>query len=191
MDEISIAIIIAIIFIITIVIAILIPRIIPIYNEFISLSNSAEAELSQIRVAMKRRLDSIQQLFDLLSSYAHFENKTQMRITQMRTSVLNANLNQLNGLDKSSQGFLLKLITVAENYPNLKTSDVVQSLITNVTDIEREITDRRYQYNEIVKNYNILKNRIPSNILAILLGFKKMDYLTFDDSVSIPQKLMF
>ena len=41
-----------------------------IYNRFYSLKNSSEATLGQIRVAMKKRLDMIDQLLGAVKSYA-------------------------------------------------------------------------------------------------------------------------
>ncbi len=43
------------------------------YNRLQSLRNGADATLSQIKVAMKKRLDTIEQLVDSIESYAHFE----------------------------------------------------------------------------------------------------------------------
>ena len=46
-----------------------------IYNRFYSLKNSSEATLGQIRVAMKKRLDMIDQLLGAVKSYAKFEKR--------------------------------------------------------------------------------------------------------------------
>jgi len=51
----------------------LIAYFISMYNRFFSLKNSAEATLGQVRVALKKRLDMIEQLADSVKSYAKFE----------------------------------------------------------------------------------------------------------------------
>ena len=46
---------------------------ISIYNRLQSLRNGAEATLGQVRVALKKRLDMIEQLVESVKSYARFE----------------------------------------------------------------------------------------------------------------------
>ena len=55
-----------------------------IYNRFFSLKNSSEATLGQIRVAMKKRLDMIEQLLGAVKSYAKLEKETFERVPGRR-----------------------------------------------------------------------------------------------------------
>ena len=64
--------------------------IVGIYNRFQSLKNSSEATLGQIRVAMKKRLDMIDQLLGAVKSYAKFEQETFTKVTAMRSAVATA-----------------------------------------------------------------------------------------------------
>jgi LemA protein len=54
----------------------LVARTVGIYNRFYTLKKSSEATLRQIRVAMKKRLDMIEQLLGAVKSYAKFEQET-------------------------------------------------------------------------------------------------------------------
>ncbi|MCW3131382.1 MAG: LemA family protein, partial [Candidatus Methanospirare jalkutatii] len=60
---------------------------ISIYNRLQSLRNGAEATLGQVRVALKKRLDMIEQLVESVKSYARFERETFESITRMRASL--------------------------------------------------------------------------------------------------------
>ena len=73
--------------IIAIVVVLLILWAVSIYNRFVSLKNASEATLGQIRVAMKKRLDMIEQLLWAVKSYAAFEKETLEQVTAMRASV--------------------------------------------------------------------------------------------------------
>ncbi len=53
-------------------------------NRLQSLRNGADAARSQIHIAMKKRLDAIEQLMDSVKSYASFERQTLEKIIQMR-----------------------------------------------------------------------------------------------------------
>ena len=76
--------------VVAIVFIVLIFLVVGIYNRFYSLKNSSEATLGQIRVAMKKRLDMIDQLLGAVKSYAKFEKETFESVTAMRASVATA-----------------------------------------------------------------------------------------------------
>lgn len=162
-----------------------------IYNRFFSLKNSSEATLGQIRVAMKKRLDMIDQLLGAVKSYAKFERETFERVTAMRTSVGTAGPGDLNQIERESRSLLGRLFAVAENYPDLKTNTTVVNLMDAVRGVEEEIARQRYTYNNISQQYNTLVDVIPSNIVARLLGLQKLTYLEFEEAIATPPRIEF
>jgi LemA protein len=162
-----------------------------IYNRFFSLKNSSEATLGQIRVAMKKRLDMIDQLLGSVRSYARFEKETFEKVTAMRASVGSAGPGALNEIERESRSILGRLFAVAENYPDLKTNTTVMSLMEAVKGVEDEIARQRYTYNNISQQYNTLRDIIPSNIVARLLGLEKLPYLEFEEAISTPPRIEF
>ncbi len=162
-----------------------------IYNRFFSLKNSAEATLGQVKVAMKKRLDMIEQLLGAVKSYAAFEKETLTKVTAMRSGVASAGPGDLNEVERESRSILGRLIAVAENYPDLKTSQTVQSLMGSVRSIEDEIGRQRYTYNNIAQQYNTMTDTIPSNLIASVLGFQKLQYLEFEEEIQRPPKIEF
>jgi LemA protein len=162
-----------------------------IYNRFFSLKNSAEATLGQVKVAMKKRLDMIEQLLGSVKSYAAFEKETLEKVTAMRSSVAAAGPGDLNEVERESRSILGRLIAVAESYPDLKTSQTVQELMGAVRSVEDEIARQRYTYNNIAQQYNTMTDTIPSNIIAGALGFEKLQYLEFEEEIARPPKIEF
>jgi LemA protein len=162
-----------------------------IYNRFFSLKNSSEATLGQIRVAMKKRLDMIDQLLGAVKSYAKFERETFEKVTAMRASVGSAGPGDLNDIERESRSILGRLFAVAENYPDLKTNTTVTSLMDAVKGVEEEIARQRYTYNNISQQYNTLADVIPSNFVARLLGLQKLTYLEFEEAISTPPRIEF
>ncbi len=152
-----------------------------IYNRFFSLKNSAEATLGQVKVAMKKRLDMIEQLLGAVKSYAAFEKETLTNVTAMRARVGSAGPGDLNELDRESRSMLGRLIAVAENYPDLKTSQTVKELMGAVRGVEDEIA--RHRYNHIAQQYNTMTDTIPSNLVAGVMGFTKLQYLEFGEEI--------
>jgi LemA protein len=162
-----------------------------IYNRFFSLKNSSEATLGQIRVAMKKRLDMIDQLLGAVKSYAKFERETLEKVTAMRATVGSAGPGDLNEIERESRSILGRLIAVAENYPDLKTNTTVMNLMDAVRGVEEEIARQRYTYNNISQQFNTLVDVIPSNIVARLLGLQKLTYLEFEEAIATPPKIEF
>lgn len=162
-----------------------------IYNRFYSLKNSASATLGQIKVAMKKRLDMIDQLLGAVQSYAKFEKSTLESVTQMRASVMNAGANDLKSIDTESRKLFGNILAVAENYPDLKTSSTVTSLMDSVKGLEDEIGRQRYTYNNIAQSFNIMTDVIPSNFVGHLMGMQKLEYLQFEEEIAKPPKIEF
>lgn len=151
------------------------------YNRLQSLKNGADATLSQIRVAMKKRLDMIEQLVDSVKSYAHFERSTLEKITSMRTDLPAASPGDLAKINGASRGLVGNVMAVAESYPNLKTSETVVTTMNAIRDVEDEISRHRYTYNNIVQEINTMVDSIPSKFVAGPAGVRKMDYLNFEE----------
>lgn len=150
-----------------------------IYNRFKSLRNASDATLSQARVAMKKRLDMIEQLVESVKSYAKFERDTFEKITGMRTTLGKAAPDELNKMDGEMRGLLGNIMAVAENYPELKTSQTVAVTMRAIKDIEDEIARHRYTYNNIIQEYNTMLDTIPSNFIGRSVGMSKREYLDF------------
>ncbi len=169
------------IFLLTIALIILIFYFITIYNRLQSLKNGAEATLSQIRVAMKKRLDMIEQLVDSVKSYAHFEKNILENITSMRSSISNAKPSDLQEIEGRSRGIVGSIFAVAENYPQLKTSETVNVTMNSIKGAEDEISRHRYTYNNIIQEFNTMVDTIPSSFVASTAGMKKLEYLSFEE----------
>jgi LemA protein len=164
---------------------------ISIYNRFVSLKNSSEATLGQIRVAMKKRLDMIEQLLGSVKSYARFEKETLEKVTAMRASVATASPGDLNKVEAESRSIFGRLFAVMENYPDLKTSGTVMSMMDSVKNLEDEIARQRYTYNNISQEFNTMIDTIPSNFVGKLMGLIKLEYLQFEEAIKTPPKIEF
>jgi LemA protein len=162
-----------------------------IYNRFYTLKNSSEATLGQIRVAMKKRLDMIDQLLGAVKSYAKFEKETFEKVTAMRASVATAGPGDLNKVEAESRSIFGRLLAVAENYPDLKTNTTVMNLMGSVKEIEDEIARQRYTYNNISQEFNTMLDTIPSNFFGRIMGLLRLEYLQFEDAIKTPPKIEF
>ncbi len=150
------------------------------YNWFRRMENAIVSTKNQITVSLKKRLDMISQLIDASKSYMKFEESTLKEITEMRSNLGSKDVD-LGKVYKESGALLGKIFAVAEKYPELKSSELVERVQKNVSDIEDEISRLRYLYNDQVQMFNTKCDVIPSNIVAGIFRFKKREYLKFGE----------
>jgi LemA protein len=65
---------------------------------------------------------------------------------------------------------------VAENYPDLKASQVYQDTLKNVDKYEQQVRQSRMIYNDTVTKYNRSVQSVPTNIIAGIFNFEQEKY---------------
>ncbi len=154
------------------------------YNRFQTLKNGAEATLGQVQVALKKRLDMISQLVESVKSYAKFEKETFEKITELRSSLMRSRSPEdVNRVGRELGALLGNIMLTVENYPDLKTSQVVKDLTSSIKSVESELARHRYTYNNIVQEFNTKIDTFPSNLVAGVFNFTKMGYLEFEEEI--------
>jgi LemA protein len=65
---------------------------------------------------------------------------------------------------------------VVENYPQLKSADNVQTLMSQIEGTENRVSVERKRYNDQVQSYNLRVKTFPSSVIAGLTGFTERTY---------------
>ena len=65
---------------------------------------------------------------------------------------------------------------MTENYPELKSSEVMLNLMRNLTDVEEYIAAARRFYNSAVNEINNMVEMFPSNIFASWMGIHAFEF---------------
>ncbi len=156
------------------------------FNRLLTLRNSSEATLAQIRVAMKKRLDMIGQLVEAVKGYAKFEREIFEKIASLRSAIFNVRPEMLSNVHRESREVLGTVLAIAERYPDLKASTTVLTLMEAIRGVEDEIARQRYTYNNIVQEFNIMRETFPSRFVAGAMNLGKMEYLKFEEEVEAP-----
>jgi LemA protein len=153
------------------------------YNKLYRFRNASDAELGQIRVAMKKRLDMIEQLLGAVKGYTQFEREVFEKVAELRAKIVTAGPSDLERIETESRSLFGSIRAVAEAYPDLKASTTVIKLMDAVVSVEEEIARQRYTYNNVVQELNTMIDTIPTNIIASSIGMKKLDYLRFEGNL--------
>ncbi|MBV6881628.1 LemA family protein [Epilithonimonas ginsengisoli] len=148
------------------------------YNRLVMLKNNVDKSFGNIDVLLKQRADEIPNLIKVVKESMRFEESMLTKLTELRTRFLNATSTEEKvELSNEMQTQLKSIFAVAENYPDIKTSQNFQLLQGRVSQIEDAIADRREFFNESVTMYNIGIEEFPNFILAKLMLYTKKHLL--------------
>lgn len=163
--------------------ALLVLYVIIIFNRLITLKVRTNEAWSDIKVQMKRRYDLIPNLVATVKGYAShekvvFENVTRARSAAMGAENPNEKIKAENELTKT----IKSLFAVAENYPQLRTSENFQKLQEDLTQTEDKIEASRRFYNANVRDFNTAIQVFPANLIANIFNFKSFDLFELAES---------
>ena len=177
--------------IVIVVVVLLVLLYISIYNSLVRMRTNAQESWSQIDVQLQRRNDLIPNLVNTVKGYRKYEAKTLEQVTSLRQQIAelpaNAHQEKMAVSDKLT-GALNSLYAVAENYPDLKASSEFSKLMEELSNTENKIAYSRQLYNSTVAAFDAKIQTFPSNLVAGIHHFTKMDYLQVpDDAKKNPQ----
>ena len=152
------------------------------YNSLVKNKNLTAEGWSGIDVQLKRRADLIPNLIETVKGYMGHEREVLEKVTELRAQSLAAGrVDEQGRVENQLSAALTKLFAVAENYPDLKANQNFMELQKSLADIEEQIQLARRYYNGAARNFNIAIESFPSNIVANMFKFTKVDYFEIDE----------
>ncbi|MBI3458675.1 LemA family protein [Candidatus Azambacteria bacterium] len=155
------------------------------YNSFVLMINRVKEAWSDIEVQLKRRYDLIPNLVSTVKGYATHESTAFEKVTQARAAAMGA---KTMGEHAKSEAMLGGAITglfgIAEAYPDLKANQNFLGLQSELSDTENKIQAARRFYNGNVRDFNIVIESFPQNLIAKIFTFTKQEFFELDESQS-------
>ena len=152
-----------------------------IYNKIIRLDQDVKDSWSKIDIFLKRRQDLILNLVETAKGYMAHEKGTLEGVTKARQMAVDAtNIQDKIQAENALTSTLRSIMSVVENYPDLKANVEMLRVHDELTSTENGINEVRQQYNESVKAYNIEIKTIPDSIVAGLSGFQPGVFFKLD-----------
>ncbi|MBU2490279.1 MAG: LemA family protein [Proteobacteria bacterium] len=152
------------------------------YNKLVRLRNMAQEAWSGVDVQLKRRVNLIPNLVETVKGYAAHEQKLLTRVTQLRQKSLAAGtVKEQEAVENELSRALGGILAVAEAYPDLKANQNFLDLSGQLAGVEEQIQLARRYYNGAARNLNIAVEAVPTNILASLFHFSRMDFFEIED----------
>jgi LemA protein len=153
------------------------------YNTLQSTDEQIKASWSEVLNQYQRRADLVPNLVNVVKGYAAHEKEVLTQVTEARARV--GSIQATPELINDEQAFakfqqvqaqmtsaLSRLLAVSENYPQLKADGVFRDLQAQLEGTENRITVARNRYIKAVQEYNVTVRSFPSNLTAMMFGFK-------------------
>ena len=122
-----------------------------------------EEGLSGVGVALTKRYDMLTKMQDTARGYMAHESELFTKVIALRRGMSVTEMNEAQQQMDSLSG---ELFAVAENYPELRSSDVFVELQRGIRDAEEHLQAARRLYNSSVTAYNTAIAMFPAKLLA-------------------------
>jgi LemA protein len=166
------------------------------YNRLQSTDEQIKASWAEVVNQYQRRSDLIPNLVNTVKGFAAQEKDVLLGVTEARAkaSTIQATPELLNDPQaftrfQQAQGelssALSRLMVVVERYPDLKSNQNFRDLQAQLEGTENRITVARNRYIKAVQEYNVVVRSFPTNLTAMLFGFKEKPQFTVDDEKAI------
>lgn len=178
------------VFLITAILGLLLIYFVVIYNKLIGLKNRVAEAWSGIDVQLQKRYDLIPSIVKVVQGYAAHEKNLLESITQLRSKGIDAQtIKEQEGVEVGLSKALGSLFVVVENYPELKANQNFLELQRDLSKVENDLQKARRYYNGSVRNYNILIEQFPSNLVAGSFSHKQNEYFDIknDTERAVPE----
>ena len=168
------------------------------YNTMQAGDQQIKASWAEVVNQYQRRADLIPNLVETVKGFAGQEQAVLLGVTNARAKVVSiqatpelVNDPQAFARFQQAQGelssALSRLMVVVERYPELKSDQNFRDLQAQLEGTENRITVARNRYIKSVQEYNTVVVQFPTNLTAMIFGFKEKPQFTVENEKVIAQ----
>ena len=154
------------------------------YNTFQTNDEQVKASWAEVINQYQRRADLVPNLVATVKGEAKFEQDTLTKVIEARSKATSiqatpelvndpAAFQKFQAAQGELTGALSRLMAVSENYPNLRANQGFRDLSAQLEGTENRITVARNRYIKSVQDYNVTVRSFPSNLTAMVMGYKE------------------
>jgi LemA protein len=164
-------------------------------NAIPTLDETVKAKWGDVQNDYQRRADLVPNLVATVKGYAKQEKDVLTAVTEARASATQVKVDASTITDPAAferyqaaqnqlSGVLGRLLSITENYPDLKSNQNFLALQSQLEGTENRIAVARRDYNEAVRQYNTSLRTFPTVIWAKTLYGKQKPALPFQATVT-------
>ena len=146
-------------------------------NNMVTKETEIDKAWAQVQNVYQRRLDLIPNIANSAKAYLQLEKDIFEAIAEARAGIQDAeNPGEIESANQEVNSLIRDIRIVVEDTPELRASETIRDLMTQLEGTENRIAVERMRYNEAVQDYNRYIRLFPNNMVAALFGFTQKDY---------------
>ena len=162
------------------------------YNRLVTTSEGADAQWAKVETQYQRRFDLIPNLVESVKGVMKQEQAVFTALAEARTRYSGAQTVDARAAAAGQvESALGRLLVITENYPQLKSSETVQTLMSQIEGTENRVSTERTRFNDMINGYNLTVKRFPSSAVASIFGFAERAYFEAVEGADSVQKVNF
>lgn len=172
-----------------VVLLLLASYVVVLYSGLVQLGHTVGRTWANIDMLLKQRHDGLPELVEACRQYMQHERTTLERVIAAHNAAASARERaDVGTLSKAESGLYAdpgQPLTLAENYPQLKTNESFQFPSQRTSGLENGIADRCELYNETVNLNNMRAEQFLDLLIARVAGFKAAELLQFSEAEKV------
>jgi len=159
------------------------------YVSLITRRNRAREALSSIDVQLRKRHDLVPNVLKLARKFMSHEKELLDSLTELRTQAqagysvdVPEDVAKHLAAEGALQTGLARLFAVAENYPELRSSDTIITAQQTYSEVEGHIAAARRFYNSAVTRLNNAIQIFPGSVIANWANVRAMPFFELEDA---------
>jgi len=149
-----------------------------VYNTIVTGKNDYDGQLADLGAHYQRRADLYMNLSEVVKKNVAFEKDTFIGIAKARAGIKTEAPNKgnmiakLGAMDSMISGLKIQI----EAYPELKSNEQFNKLMSEIEVTENFVTEQRDELNNIAQDFNTYIGLFPTNVYANIFKTKQLVY---------------
>jgi len=159
-------------------------------NKMAAMEIEVDNGWAQVQNVYQRRLDLVPNLAESARAYMKLEKDIFEAIAEARAGINNAeSIDEIESANKEVSSFIDDFRVVVEDTPELKSSETIRDLMTQLEGTENRIAVERGRFNETVRDYNTFIKMFPRNMIAGWFGFEAREFFEAEEGAEVAPEL--
>ena len=144
------------------------------YNGLVDKDTAVDNSFADLDSQLQRRNDLIPNLVASVKAALNQEQEVFGELARARQNYAGASSDEdkIEAADDISRG-IGRLLVIVEAFPQLRSNENIQDLMTQLEGTENRVQQARRDYNGVVTDYNRSIRKFPRSVFAGIFGFDK------------------
>ena len=153
------------------------------HDALVEARENCETAWSNVEVLLQRRYDEVGNLIDIASEYMDMERDVLAGVVEARESAIEAGTPaEAAEAEVEIRESVQEFYSLAEEMPELRTDEKFADVRDSLREIEQRLENRREYYNDAVRQYNALLEKVPERYVAARRGYDSREYFEADEA---------